>query len=160
MCWGHWKRDDYHPQLSLLARVDAQGFRHPLRVRSRLGGIMAPTGHSGRGLERLLGYGRAGSTQKRKEKLRSRSISAKPSCFGRTGLTAEGGTGSSLVPHRRAWPGTWVLCPDPTCYCSFPLHQLLSRYREIFRGAERAQDRGSEPRISSSEPRISDSFRF
>lgn len=45
------KRDNCHPELSLLAGVDTEGSRHPLRVRSQLGGIMAPAKHWGRGLE-------------------------------------------------------------------------------------------------------------
>lgn len=145
------KRDNCHPKLNLLAGVDTEGSRHPLRVRSRLGGIMAPAKHWGRGSESLLGPKRVGSTQKKREqKLKSRHTSVKPACCGRTGLTAEGGTGSWLAPHCRAWPGTWVLCPDPTCYCSFPLRQLLLRYREIFRGVDGAQACGSEPWISVS----------
>lgn len=151
--WGHQERDNYHPQLSLLARVDTQGSCHPLRLGAWLGRIMAPTEPSGRSLESLLGGRRVGSTKKREEKLKSRFISINRACFGRPGLTAEGGTGSLLAPRHRAWPGTWVLCPDPTCYCSFPLHQLYSRgTRRYFLGGQ------SEPKtvaVSPGSPAVS-----
>lgn len=93
----------------------------------------------------------------KEEKLKSGHVSVNPACFkGRADSRGRPRLVAGTSPQSQAW----VLRPAPTCSCPFCLHPPLVGYRDIFWGAERAQDRGSEPRISGSEPMISVSFRF